>query len=54
MNTPVGEFHADLVVEVAEAQLFNGGIWEGAARLRKEPNRAGGWPFVLRNHVGAS
>ncbi len=36
MITPVGVFYTDPVVEVAEAQLFNGGMWEGAARLRKD------------------
>jgi hypothetical protein len=36
MTTPVGVFYTDPVVEVAEAQLFNGGMWEGAARLRKD------------------
>lgn len=36
MTTPVGVFYTDPIVEVAEAQLFNGGMWEGAARLRSE------------------
>jgi hypothetical protein len=36
MITPVGVFFTDPIVEVAEAQLFNGGMWEGAARLRKD------------------
>ena len=36
MTTPLGVFYTDPVVEVAEAQLFNGGMWEGAARLRKD------------------
>ncbi len=39
MTTPVGVFYTDPIVEVAEAQLFNGGMWEGAARLRADsPN----------------
>jgi len=36
MTSPVGVFFTDPIVEVAEAQLFNGGMWEGAARLRKD------------------
>ncbi len=36
MITPLGVFFTEPVVEVAEAQLFNGGMWEGAARLRKD------------------
>jgi hypothetical protein len=36
MVTPMGVFHTDPVVEVAEAQLFNGGMWEGAMRLRAD------------------
>ena len=36
MTTPVGVFYTDPIVEVAEAQLFNGGMWEGAARLRQD------------------
>ena len=36
MKTPVGNFFCEPVVDVAEAQLLNGGMWEGAARLRKD------------------
>lgn len=36
MKTPVGNFWTEPVVDVAEAQLLNGGMWEGAARLRKD------------------
>lgn len=36
MTTPAGVFYTDPVVDVAEAQLLNGGMWEGAARLRAD------------------
>ena len=36
LTTPLGVFYTDPVVDVAEAQLFNGGMWEGAARLRRD------------------
>jgi hypothetical protein len=36
MTTPEGVFFTEPVVDVAEAQLFNGGMWEGAARLRAD------------------
>lgn len=36
METPVGVFYTEPVVDVAEAQLLNGGMWEGAMRLRKD------------------
>jgi|GEM_PF-459569 len=36
MTTPMGVFYLDPVVEVAEAQLFNGGMWEGPAKLRAD------------------
>ena len=48
MTTPVGVFYVEPLVEVAEAQLLNGGMWEGAARLRKDT--ADG-PFVGRSFI---
>jgi hypothetical protein len=36
MTTPAGVFYPEPVVDVAEAQLLNGGMWEGAARLRAD------------------
>ncbi len=36
MTTPVGVFYTEPVTEVAEAQLLNGGMWEGAARLHAD------------------
>ena len=36
ITTPLGKFYCEPVVENAEAQLLNGGMWEGAARLRKD------------------
>jgi len=46
MKTPLGDFFCEPVVDVAEAQLMNGGMWEGAARLRKDgPNG----PYVGRS-----
>ena len=36
MKTPVGNFFCEPVVDAAEAQLLNGGMWEGAARLRRD------------------
>ena len=34
MTTPAGVFYTEPVTELAEAQLLNGGMWEGAAWLR--------------------
>jgi len=48
MNTPLGVFYVEPLIDVAEAQLLNGGMWEGAARLRKET--ADG-PFVGRSFI---
>ncbi len=47
MQTPVGTFYTEPVVDVAEAQLLNGGMWEGAARLRKDSpdGPVVGWSF---------
>jgi predicted secreted hydrolase len=36
MTTPVGKFYCEPVADNAEAQLLNGGMWEGAVRLRKD------------------
>jgi hypothetical protein len=46
IKTPLGDFFCEPVVDVAEAQLMNGGMWEGAARLRKD--NANG-PYVGRS-----
>jgi hypothetical protein len=47
MTTPVGVFYTEPVTEVAEAQLLNGGMWEGATRLRKDSPTGPvvGWSF---------
>jgi hypothetical protein len=46
MKTPLGNFFCEPVVDVAEAQLLNGGMWEGAARLRKDSATG---PYVGRS-----
>ena len=47
MKTPVGDFYVEPVAENAEAQLMNGGMWEGASRLHKgsEKGPVVGWNF---------
>jgi hypothetical protein len=46
MTTPIGVFYTEPVVDIAEAQLLNGGMWEGAARLRKD---SADGPYVGRS-----
>jgi hypothetical protein len=46
MTTPVGVFFTEPVTDVAEAQLLNGGMWEGAARLRQD---SADGPYVGRS-----
>lgn len=48
MDTPVGVFYVEPLIDVAEAQLLNGGMWEGAARLRKETPDG---PYVGRSFI---
>lgn len=48
MDTPVGVFYVEPLIDVAEAQLLNGGMWEGAARLRKDTPDG---PYVGRSFI---